>query len=264
MPFTPLRRRRWSVPLLAALLVALTAASAPPAGAQIDPPITDPLGAVDAWANAEALRRLLPDGQRAGREARKPPKARARTPKPTARELAALRFTRDPQVTERNNQAVVAQLADGVDPAVVIADIERNRALAHGALRAFDGRWSSGNLADVAAFALLSAFAGYHEKPELSSAGSLAVRRSARAALANSKRIRRTPDAELQTAAEMTEIRLIYLLAELNRARAAADADAVDGALVAIRIWVRDVYGLDVTAVRLTGRGFADRQRRAG
>jgi hypothetical protein len=54
----------------------------------------------------------------------------------------------------------------------------------------------------------------------------------------------------------MTEIRLIYLLAELNAARAANDTIVQDSVRYKIRRWVRDVYALDVDTVKLTKRGF--------
>ena len=54
----------------------------------------------------------------------------------------------------------------------------------------------------------------------------------------------------------MTEIRLIYLIAELNAARAANDTIAQDTVRSKIRGWIRDVYSLDVDAVKLTKRGF--------
>ena len=207
--------------MLAGLLVAAAALGAPlGASAQIDPPISDPLGAVGAWANAESLRRLLPDSETVGRANRKPPRHRARMPKPTRRQLATLRFRRDPQVTQANNQAVVAEFENAVDPATVVADIERNRVLAHRGLRWFEGRWSPDDLADVASFVLLSGYAAYHDKSELSGAGCLAVRKAARYGLAGRKRVRRIPERDKQTAAEMSEIRMIYALAALNQARA--------------------------------------------
>ncbi len=233
-----------------------TAALAPsPAAAQIDPPIMDPLGAVDAWATAESLRRMLPDSSQAGREARKPPKARAKEKPPTRRQLAKLRFKRDSDVTQANNQAVVDLLGPEYDPAVVVADLERNRGLVHDMMRGFDGHWSPRNLADVAATALLGGYAAYHGKDQLSSRGSLAVRKAARAGLARSKRIRTLSAARKQTGAEMTEIRFIYRLTALNAARMAGDSTDLDIARYQIRTWIRDVYSLDVDAVKLTKRG---------
>ncbi len=254
VPLRPARHRRSLG--LAGVLLALTAVAPSAASAQIDPPISDPLGAVESWSTAESLRRLLPDGPSAGRENRKPPRRRARTPKPTRAQLAKLRFTRDPGVTEANNQAVIAKLGPGYDPATVVADIERNRTLAHDGLRSFEGRWSPDDLADIASFVLLTGYAAYHDRPELSSRGCLAVRRAARTGLATRKRIRRTSNADKQTAAEMSEIRMIYSLAALNAARMAGDGDAAEEARWEIRAWVRDVYGLDLERARLTSHGF--------
>ena len=239
--------------------MAVTVPGGSSAVAQIDPPITDPLGAVNAWATAQSLRQLLPGSESAGRENRKPARRRARTPKPTKRQLASLRFRRDPQVTQQNHQAVIDEFGEGVDPAAVVADIERNRALAHRAMRSFEGRWSPNDLADVASFVLLSGFAAYHEKPSLSGDGCLAVRRAARYGMARRAKIRRAPKRDKQTAAEMSEIRLIYLLGDLNRARGTGDVTDIDAARDEVRGWIREVYGLDVRSVRLTKRGFAGR-----
>ncbi len=233
---------------MAMVLTALAlGAAAPPAAAQDGSAYVN---AVDAWASAESLRRLLPDSSRAGSETRKPAK------RPTKTQLARLRFKRDPAVTQRNQQAVIDALGPGYDPAVVVADLERNRALVHAMLRSFSGSWSANDLADVAAVALLGGYAAYNGKTTLSSRGSLAVRASARDGLGGSKRIRALAAERKQTAAEMTEIRLIYLVAALNAARAAGDEPALDSARAKLRGWLRDVYSLDVDDVKLTKRGF--------
>jgi hypothetical protein len=242
--------------IVVALTLAVAAApGAPPAAAQ-EGPVTAYVDAVDAWATAQTLRRMLPDSGRAGRATRESAKARAKETKPTKAQLAKLRFVRDPAVTDANNQAVIAELGPGYDPAAVVSDIERNRDLIHGMMRSFSGRWSPNDLADVAATALLGGYAAYHGVSKLSGPGCLAVRAAARTALAKSKRIRGLRAERKQTGAEMTEIRLIYLLAELNAARTANDTIVQDTVRYKIRRWVRDVYALDVDTVKLTKRGF--------
>jgi hypothetical protein len=247
-------RKGVGIVALMAVAVALTQ-SAPPARAQ-EGPVTAYVDAVDAWATAETLRRMLPDSGEAGRQTRKSAKARAKARKPTKAQLAKLRFVRDPAVTDANHQAVLSELGPGHDQATVVADIERNRRLVHGMMRSFSGRWSPNNLADVAATALLAGYAAYHGATKLSGRGCLAVRAAARSGLATSKRIRRLSSKRKQTGAEMTEIRLIYLLAELNAARAADDTIVQDTVRYKIRGWIRDVFSLDVDAVKLTKRGF--------
>jgi hypothetical protein len=246
--------RRLAFALVAVVLV-LAGAAAPIARAQIDPPISDPLGAVQAWATAESLARLLPDAGSAVPTRRAP----TRPPHATRSQLAQLRFTRDPAVTAANNQAVVAQLGPGHDPHTVVADIERNRRLAHEHMRSLAGRWNPNDLADVAAYVLLSGYAAYHDRSALPARAVIAVHRSARVGLALRKRIRRTPTADKQTAAEMSEIRMIYSLAALSAARARGDDDTAETTRWEIRTWVRDVYGLDLERVRLTRSGFVER-----
>jgi hypothetical protein len=255
MPLRSTILRRSSPPLALGLLLAVLATGAAPASAQI----TDPLGAVDAWADAQSLRRLLPESETAGRENRKPPKRRAATPRPTKRQLTSLRFSRDPRVTQANHEAVIAALGPEYDPATVVADIERNRDLSHQAMASFKGRWRPNDLADVASFVLLSGYSAYHGATRLSDSGCLAVRRAARFGLASSRKVRRTPKADKQTAAEMSEIRMIYAISRLNVAIAADDAAGVRSARQGIRTWLGEVYGFDVRSARLTRRGFAKR-----
>lgn len=251
----PLTRPRVTSAVLA--LAMGVAALAPASASAQDGPVTAHLDAVGAWASAESLRRLLPHGRSAGRESRRVSSARAKPRRATAAQLRKLRFRRSATVTRRNQQAVVDQLP-GHDPAVVVADLERNRAAIHRMMRGFRGSWSPNDLADVAATALLSSYAAFHDRFALSAKGSLAVRNAARHALARRAKVRRLAPARKQTAAEMTEIRLIYALTRLNAARAtrADDPHGFGAARYAIRTFVRDVYGLDVQRVRLTSRGF--------
>jgi hypothetical protein len=240
---------------LSAIALALAVMVAPSAHAQIDPPISDPLGAVQAWATAESLARLLPDGRSAAPTRRTP----ARPRRASRAQLAALRFTRDARVTAANNAAVVAQLGAGHDPQTVVADIERNRRLAHEHMRSLAGRWSANDLGDVAAYVLLSGYAAYHGRGSLPGAPVRAVQRTARNGLALRKRIRQMSNADKQTAAEMSEIRMIYSLAALSAARAAGDGDTAEETRWEIRTWVRDVYCLDLERARLTRHGFVER-----
>jgi hypothetical protein len=237
------------------VIAGLLAMLAPATATAQDGPVTAYVDAVDAWSTAARLQQLLPDSGRTGQAVRRAARRHAHVPKATRAQLRRLRFTRRASVTERNVADVAAQLP-GVDPATVAADIERNRDLAHRRMRSFDGDWSPNNLADVAAFALLSAYAGYHDRSTLSARGSLAVLRAARNGVARSRSLHRVSGSEKQTAAEMTEIRMIYALAELSRARTAGDSADISIAESEIRTWVRSVYKLDVETVRLTRRGF--------
>jgi hypothetical protein len=252
-------RRRIGLSLSLAAALAATALAPAPAVAQIDAPITDPLGAVDAWATAQSLRRLLPDGTRAGRASRTSARHRRHARKPTRAQTAKLRFRRNPRVTAANVQAVVTRFGPGHDPAIISADIERNRRLAHRHMRSLPGRWNPNDLADIAAYVLLSGYAAYTDRTSLPGRAVLTVKHAARDGLASRKRVRRTASARKQTAAEMSEIRMIYSLAALGAARAAGDGDAAEETRWEMRTWVREVYGLDLERARLTRRGFVVR-----
>lgn len=244
--------------LAAVALTAAVAGTAPGTAHAQDGPVTAYVDAVDAWATGARLQQLLPDGKRTGASVRGAARRAGHSPNATRRQLRRLRITRRASVTERNDRDVAAQMPS-VDPAVVIADIERNRGLAHRALRTLRGSWSPNNLGDVAAFALLSAYASYHDRAALPGRSARAVRRAVRHALARTRALRKAAPTAKQTAAEMIEIRMVYAIAALQRARAAGDAADVSIAESEIRTWIRDVFGLDVEAVRLTARGFATR-----
>lgn len=242
--------------VVAAAAAVAVAGTLPGAARAQDGPVTAYVDAVDAWATGARLQQLLPDGRRTGTTVRRAARRKTHVPTATPTQLRRLRITRRTAVTARNNRDVAARMP-AVDPATVVADIERNRGLAHRAMRALRGRWSANDLGDVAAFALLSAYASYHDRDTVPGRSALALRRTLRHALARTRGLRKLSPAAKQTAAEMIEVRMVYAIAALQRARAAGDAADASIAESEIRIWIRDVFGLDVEALRLTSRGFA-------
>lgn len=230
-----------------AVLAACACAPAP-ASAQTtgDLPYLD---AVDAWADGQSLRRLLP-----GSSDRKP-----RASKPTAKQLASLRFKRTTAVTRASHQAVIALLEPGNDPAVLSAEFDRVTAIAHKGMRDLSGRWSPDNIADVAAYLQLNAYAAFASKTSLSARGMAAVQRAARRSMALDRRVRRLSNARTQQAAEMLELRTILRVSELNLGRLEGDAARERAARAELRSWVRQSSGLDIARVKLTRRGFVKR-----
>ena len=151
------------------MAIAAFASPAAPAAAQTgDLPYVD---AVDAWADGQSLRRLLP-GAGGQSETKK-----KRTP--TARQLAALRFKRTDAVKRSSYQAVMALLEPGFDPAALATEFDRLTGIAHTGMRGLSGRWSPNNIADVAAYMQLSAYAAYTARTSLSTRGVVAVQRAA-------------------------------------------------------------------------------------
>ena len=231
-----------------AAVVAVCACMPAPAAAQTtgDLPYLD---AVDAWADGESLRGLLP-----GAADRKP---RAR--KPTARQLGTLRFKRTAAGTRSTHEAVFALLEPGFDPAALSAELDRLTAVAHKGMRGLSGRWSPNNIADVAAYMQLSAYAAFSSKTSLPGRAVVAVQRSARTRMALDRRMRRLSDARAQEAAEMLELRTILRVSDLNVGRLQGDAAREQRARAALRAWIRQSFGLDLDRVRLTRRGFVKR-----
>jgi hypothetical protein len=230
--------------MAAALLVCAAPASAQTTG---DPPYLD---AVDAWADGQSLRRLLP-----GAGAQKQPRAK----QPTARQLAALRFKRTEAVKQSSYQAVMALLEPGFDPAALTADFDRITAMVHKDLRRLSGQWSPNNIADVAAFIQLGAYAAFTSRGSLPDRGVRAVQRAARTRMALDKRVRRLPDARTQQAAEMLELRTILRVSDINVGRMNGDAAREQAARGKLRTWIKESFGLDLAGVKLTRRGFVKR-----
>jgi hypothetical protein len=237
-------RRSWVV---LAVLAACVIAPAP-AGAQTgDLPYLD---AVDAWADAQTLRRTLPEAGGAPRK---------RTRPATARQLATLRFTRSQSVTDASHAAIVALLDPALDPGTVIADLVRLQGLWDEEMRGLTPRLQPDNLGDVAAYALVLSFAAYHERSTFPDAGVKAVRRAVRHDLARNRKVRSSPDARKQEAAEMLSLRTILRVSDLNTSRQSGEAEREDAALDALRTWVRSAFGADLERARFTRRGLVAR-----
>jgi uncharacterized protein DUF6683 len=238
---------------MAVALLVVSAAIAPaPAAAQTtgDIPYLD---AVDAWADGQELRRLLPDG---GTGTTKP---RKRARQPTARQLAALRFERTEEVTQQNYQAVMDLLEPGYDPAALGAEFDRVLDGQHGSMRDADVPVSPDNIADVGAWVLLSGYAAYHDRTTLGNAGIRAVRDSLRRSLALDRRVRRLSDADTQQVAEMLELRTILRISDLFWGRTEEDAAREQAALDELRSWIKEVYGVDLERVRFSKKGLVPR-----
>lgn len=237
---------------MAAALLAVSAAFAPaPAAAQStgDLPYLD---AVDAWADGQELGRLLPDG-------RTQTKPRKRARRPTARQLTALRFKRTDAVTQRDYQAVMDLLEPGYDPAALVAEFDRVLDGTHGSMRDADVSVSPGNIADVGAWTLLSAYAAYNDRTTLGDPGVRAVRDSLRRGLALDRRARRLSDADTQQVAEMLELRTILRISDLFWGRTNGDAAREAAALDELRSWIEELYGVDLERVKLSRNGLVRR-----
>jgi hypothetical protein len=244
----------------AVLAVVAGSAWAPaPASAQGvgDIPYVD---AVDAWADGESLRGLLPgSGEGTGTESAKPKQGAPRPKRPTARQLATLRFERTEAVTAKAYQAVMDLLEPGYDPAALVAEFDRLKALVHKGMRQHKDPWSPNNIGDVVAYMLVSCYAAFYSRTSLPDRGVLAVRRSAREDLASDRRIRRLSDARMQEAAEMLELRTIIRISDLNVARMQGDAALEQAAEAELRSFVREVLGVDFKKVKLTRQGLVRR-----
>jgi hypothetical protein len=241
---------------LLATAAALALAAVPAQAQTGDLPYVD---AVDAWADGQSLRRTLPGSGDASVTRPSKPARGERPRKATPRQLASLRFEPSEEVTRQNDQAVMALLEPGYDPAAVVAELDRLRAVVHDGIGGWKGRWSPSNIADVSAYMLLSSYSVYYEKPSVSERGSLALRGAARNSMALNRRVRRLSDARKQTAAEMLELRTIFRLSDVNIARMGGDATGEQAAKAQLRAWIKDAFGADLERVRLTRKGLVRR-----
>jgi hypothetical protein len=233
--------------MIVAVLLACVLAPAPATAQVGDLPYLD---AVDAWADAQTLRRTLPDAGSTPRTRR-----RAATP----RQLAALRFTRTQAVTDASHAAIVALLDPSLDRATVIADLVRLQGLWDKQMRGLEPRLDPDDLGDVAAYALVLSYAAYHERTKLPTRGVKAVRRDARDDLARNRKVRTSSDARKQEAAEMLSLRTLIRVSDLNWGRQTGDAAREAAALDTLRVWIRDGFGVDLERTRFTRRGLVAR-----
>ena len=153
----------------------------------------------------------------------------------------------------------MALLEPGFDPAALAAEFDRLTGLAHSGMRDLSGRWSPNNIADVAAYMQLSAYAAYTARTSLFTRGVVAVQRAARRGMALDRGVRRLSDARTQEAAAMLELRTILRVSDLNLGRSQGDAAREQTAEAELRSWIRQSFGLDVKRVKLTRRGFVKR-----
>jgi hypothetical protein len=257
---------------LAVVLVVLCCAGVPAsAQAQLDTPYPG-ISVPDAGAMIAQdtfLRQALGSSGTAAREGRtrsRKPRARKDRPKPkpkpkprpTARQRATLRFGADPSVSAKVDRRFIDDFAaPGVDPAVVVADLANLRRASAGDLRRWG--WSTRNLGDVAAYALVASYAWHRGSPKVSAAGTRMVRRALADELASRRSIRRLSDRRQQEIAEILLLRVGYYVGWGNDRAARGDEPGVADIRHRLATFVRGVFGIDVTAVTLGRKGFASR-----
>ena len=126
-------------------------------------------------------------------------------------------------------------------------------------MRGLSGRWSPNNIADVAAYMQLNAYAAFASRPSLGDRAVAAVQRGARTRMALDRRVRRLSHARAQEAAEMLALRTILRISDLNIGRIEGNAAREQAAGAELRSWIKQTFGLDVKRVKLTRRGFVTR-----
>ena len=240
-------------------IVAILAAS--PAAAQL--PTPDPAIYVPDYgamiAQDTFLRQSLGQPGAATRSAPKPKRKAKRpkpVPRPTARQRATLKFGADPAVSDAVNQFFLEHFAaPGVPAETVVADLNRLREIGHSDLRHM--RWNARHLADVATYVLLVSYGSVNDTTRLPPAGVKLLRRAVTDELARDKSVRRLSDAEQQRLGELLMLRVGYYVGWRNDHVAKGNPDGAETLRADLRRFVRSVYGIDVSAVRLTSRGFS-------
>jgi hypothetical protein len=245
---------------LGAVLAALLTA---PAAAQL--PTPDPAIYVPNYAEMIAQNTFL--GQALGqpgngtRAPRKPSRGNRPKPKPkpTAAQRRTLRFGADAAVSTKVNQFFLTNFAaPGVAAETVIADLNRLREIGAADLRSLG--WSARHLGDVAAYGLLVSYFVANQTTRAPAKGVRGLRRAVTDALARDKAVRRRSDGEQQRLAELLLLRVGYYTGWSNDLAAKGDAAGAETVRRDLVRFARSVYGLDVSAVRLTSTGFSARK----
>jgi|GEM_PF-3986799 hypothetical protein len=241
---------------LGAVLAALTAA---PAAAQL--PTPDPAIYVPNYAEMIAQNTFLRQslGQPGGgtRAPRKPPKkARSKVKTPTAAQRKTLRFGDDASVSAEVNQFFVENFAaPGVPPETVVTDLNRLREMGAADLKGLG--WSRRHLGDVAAYALFVSYLVANQTTRAPKQGVRLLRRAVTDELALDKAVRRRSDGEQQRLAELLLLRVGYYVGWSNDLAAKGDPDGAEIVRRDMVRFTRSVYGVDVSTVKLTAKGFS-------
>lgn len=243
-----------------ALGAALTVLAATPAAAQL--PTPDPGIYVPNYAEMIAqntfLRQSLGQPGGSARAPKKPAKkAKPKPkPKPTAAQRKTLGFGADPTVSADVNQFFFENFAaPGVPAETVIGDLNRLRETGAADMQRL--RWNVRHLGDVAAYGLLVAYLVANQTTGASDAGVRLMRRAVTDQLALDKAVRRRSDAEQQRLAELLMLRVGYYVGWSNDLAAKDDPSGAELVRRDLVRFTRSVYGLDVSTVKLTAKGFS-------
>lgn len=252
------RRALLATSVLAATLVPVSSAGAYYDGPAYAFPVPDYVSGLigqNALSNAYAASGSSSRGTRS-RTTRAKPKPKPTPKRATARQLRTLRFVPRPEVTARIHELLVARtgrpaaeivpLLDGVK-----ADWER--------VLTKTVRWSARDLGDASAFTFLQLNRLYRGQSRLKASVVAALRTQVRTDLALSAGVRRLPDADKQQAAEMLQLRTVFLASSLEDSRQRGDAAATRTAREDVRRFTREIYGVDLAKVKLTSTGLARR-----
>jgi len=254
---------RKSGPLLAVLACL---AFAQPANAQL--PTPDPALYVPDYgamiAQDTFLRQALgqPGGaarEQTAKERKKKAKRKKAAPKkPTARQRATLRFAPVGEVTAKVDQFFLENFAaPGVAPEVVLADLARLRSIGAEDIRRIG--WRTTDLGDVAAYGLLVGYMVVNQESRANRKGVALLRRAVVDELARTKSVRRMDDAGQQEVAELMLLRIAYYTGWRNDLVAKGEIGAAEQVTTSLQRYLRSVYGLDVSELRLGSRGFRKR-----
>jgi hypothetical protein len=181
---------------------------------------------------------------------RREPKPKPR--RPTAAQRRTLRFTESPGVTQRIHQTLLDRT--GADPAVLIPQREQVKADWSRVLTE-NLEWSPRDLGDATAFTFIQLNRFYRGQSMLDERAAAAVRRQVRDDLALSSSVRRMSSDRKQTAAEMLQLRTIFLGSALELHQQHGDAAAAGSTKDDIRRFTREIFGIDLRKVKIGKKG---------
>ncbi len=255
------RRALLASSVLAAALVPASPASAYFDGPAYAFPVPDYVSGLigqSALSHAYAASGSSSRGTRSRTKSKSKSKAKPK-PKPkraTARQLRALRFVPKPEVTARIHQVLVERTGRPAAEIVPIFDgvkADWERVLTRTV------KWSARDLGDAAAFTFLQLNRVYRGQSRLKGSVVAALRKQVRTDLALNRGVRRLPDADKQQAAEMLQLRTVFLASNLEATQQAGDTAGARTAREDVRRFTREIYGVDLAKVKLTSKGLARR-----
>ena len=200
-------------------------------------------------------------GASAAQPKAKVPTAKQRKRTPTRAQLRTLRFTPRASVSTEVFERLVARFSHEGGPDAVRAELQRVAPMTQTRRSLKALKFSSRDLGDAYTHAFIVLWTVVNGRPVVPEQAVKGVRADLRAQLALNPKVRRASDAQQQAAAEWLGSWAAIMASSWNGLVQSGDVAAADAWREQARNLAaeRDLFGLDLTEVKLTSRGVARR-----